>query len=71
MSETTPTPQDEPDEATLPEKPPIENMPPEEGDDLPEQDEVEVPEEEFLADDVAAQDPTVDNEEQDDAAAGA
>ncbi len=51
-------------EDDLPPKPPIEDMPPEQGIEPPEED-VDVPDEDFLAPEEAAQDDTVDDEEDD------
>jgi hypothetical protein len=51
----------EPDPATLPDKPPIEEMP--SGDEDPPEEE-DVHDDEFLPQEAVAADPTIDNEEQ-------
>lgn len=64
MSDKAPElePEHEPDD--LPPKPPIDDMPPEEGDEPPaDDDELDVPEHEYLEPEVAAGDETVDNAE--------
>jgi hypothetical protein len=55
----------EPDESELADKPPIEEMPPKDGLDPPEDDtaEEDVDPPEMMPDDEAAADDTVDNEE--------
>jgi hypothetical protein len=55
---------DEPREEDLPPKPPVEDLPGEEGDDPPAE-EPEVEDSEFMADNEARDDDTVDNEEAD------
>jgi hypothetical protein len=55
------------DEKKLPDKPPIEDMPPEEGHDPPDDDvaEEDADPPEMMSDDEASADDTVDNEERD------
>ena len=62
-----PTSKAEPDEASLPPKPAIRNMPPEEGLEPPaEEEERDVKDSEFLDPKVARRDDTVDDEEGED-----
>lgn len=57
---------DEPREHDLPAKPPIQDMPPEEGEDPPaHHQEQDVHDDEYLPDQQAAEDPTIDDKEHD------